>query len=106
GREWVEGRGGKLVLFPYREGKSTTLLIERIRAGGLAICPSRTFSPDCHLKIGFVRDVDVKGSDGAGYHFDRIDDPPEIRPTGIQEGFFLNKDTVFSSWQTHLIVSE
>lgn len=34
GREWVEGRGGKLVLFPYRQGKSTTSLIERIRAQG------------------------------------------------------------------------
>ncbi len=31
GREHVESGGGRLVLFPYREGKSTTSLIERIQ---------------------------------------------------------------------------
>jgi len=34
GRAEVEGRGGRLVLFPYHPGKSTTLLIERILARG------------------------------------------------------------------------
>ena len=31
GKEIVENRGGKLVLIPYVDGKSTTGLIEKIR---------------------------------------------------------------------------
>jgi D-beta-D-heptose 7-phosphate kinase/D-beta-D-heptose 1-phosphate adenosyltransferase len=34
GRAEVEARGGRLVLFPYHPGKSTTLLIDRILARG------------------------------------------------------------------------
>jgi rfaE bifunctional protein nucleotidyltransferase chain/domain len=34
GREVVEARGGRVVLLPLLEGRSTTRLIERIRGGG------------------------------------------------------------------------
>lgn len=33
GREFVEGRGGRVVLMPLEEGRSTTTLVERIRTG-------------------------------------------------------------------------
>ena len=33
GREFVEARGGRVVNVPLREGRSTTRLVERIRAG-------------------------------------------------------------------------
>ena len=36
GREWVESHGGRVVLAPLVEGRSTTSILERIREGGTA----------------------------------------------------------------------
>ncbi|MBI4913962.1 MAG: D-glycero-beta-D-manno-heptose 1-phosphate adenylyltransferase [Acidobacteria bacterium] len=33
GRDFVEGRGGRLVLIPFLEGHSSTAIVERIRSG-------------------------------------------------------------------------
>lgn len=39
GREFVEGRGGRVLTVPVRAGHSTTRLVERIRAGRSALDP-------------------------------------------------------------------
>jgi rfaE bifunctional protein nucleotidyltransferase chain/domain len=39
GREFVEGRGGRVVRVKLREGLSTTTIVERIRAGKSALDP-------------------------------------------------------------------
>ena len=39
GREYVEGRGGRVVNVPLREGLGTSKLVERIAAGRSALEP-------------------------------------------------------------------